>query len=62
MDGGLIEPAEVVRLVSRIRPIVDQLEHGDQSGGLTTYEIGTAVTLSYFAERHVDLGVLDPGD
>ena len=61
VDGKLMTPAEVASLASRIRPVVEELERGAESGGLTTYEIGTAVTLSYFAERRVDLAVLEIG-
>lgn len=62
VDGRLIEPAEVVELVERIRPAVESLHQGmGELGGVTTYEVGTALTLSYFARRQVDVAVLEIG-
>ena len=61
VDGGLIELDDVVAVVSRIRPMVEELEDESGTHGLTTYEIGTAVTLSYFAQHRVDIAVLEIG-
>ena len=61
VDGELIERDEVVGLASRIKPVVEELERESGSDGLTTYEIGTAITLSYFAQRKVDIAVLEIG-
>jgi dihydrofolate synthase / folylpolyglutamate synthase len=61
VDGKLIEPEEVADLASRVRPVVEELDQGEESGGLTTYEVGSALTLSYFAEQRVDLAVLEIG-
>lgn len=62
VDGKLIEPQEVAALVERIRPAVEDLHKGmGELGGLTTYEVGTALTLAYFAEKQVDVAVLEIG-
>ncbi len=61
VDGELIGPDEVAALVERIRPAVDEMHASAQAGGLTTYEVGTALTLCYFAERGVDVAVLEIG-
>ena len=62
VDGALITPEEVVELVERIRPEVEALEGTvGELGGITTYEVGTALTLSYFAERKVEIAVLEIG-
>lgn len=62
VDGRLIEPEEVVALARRIRPVVERLQARVGDGhGLTTYEVGTAITLSHFADRKVDIAVLEIG-
>ena len=62
VDGCLIQPAEVADLAERIRPEVEALGREPEGfGGLTTYEVGTALTLAYFAERQVDGAVLEIG-
>lgn len=62
VDGDLIQPAEVADLAGRIRPEVEALGREPEGlGGLTTYEVGTALTLAYFAERQVDVAVLEIG-
>ena len=57
----MIGPDEVAGLASEIRPVVEELEHETDSEGLTTYEIGTAITLLYFARRRVAMAVLEIG-
>lgn len=62
VDGRQIGPEEVAALAERIRPDVDALHAGTRDlGGLTTYEVGTALTLCYFAEQQVDVAVLEIG-
>ncbi|MHB0869254.1 MAG: bifunctional folylpolyglutamate synthase/dihydrofolate synthase, partial [Chloroflexota bacterium] len=62
VDGKSIQPEEVVALVERIRPAIEELHGGMRElGGLTTYEVGTALSLSYFADRQVDVAVLEIG-
>ncbi|HEX2986858.1 MAG TPA: folylpolyglutamate synthase/dihydrofolate synthase family protein, partial [Chloroflexota bacterium] len=62
VDGRIIEPDEVARLAERIRPVVDDLNRDMVDlGTITTYEVGTALTLCYFAERKVDVAVLEIG-
>jgi dihydrofolate synthase/folylpolyglutamate synthase len=62
VDGREVEPEEVARLAERIRPEVEKLDQGSaELGGLTTYEVGTALTLCHFAEQAVDIAVLEIG-
>ncbi len=62
VDGSLIEPEEVAALAERIRPAVEDLHQAmGELGGLTTYEVGTALTLAHFADRQVDAAVLEMG-
>ena len=55
----LIEQAEVVQSIERIKPLVEHLPA--QWDRPTTFELATAVALSYFAERNVDIAVLEVG-
>jgi dihydrofolate synthase/folylpolyglutamate synthase len=62
VDGRIIEPRQVVKLVERIKAPVEDLNRAmGELGGLTTYEIGTALTLAYFADRQVEVAVLEIG-
>ena len=62
VDGRLIGESELARLVSEARLAVEQTHAlSPELGRLTTYEIGTALTLQYFAQRPVDLAVLEVG-
>jgi dihydrofolate synthase / folylpolyglutamate synthase len=61
VDGRLIEPDEVVRLVERMKPSAEELHRAADLGGITTYEVGTALTLLHFADQSVDVAVLEVG-
>ncbi len=62
VDGTLIECGEAAALATRIRPAVEELHRGmGDLGGITTYEVGTALTLAHFAEKRVDVAVLEIG-
>jgi dihydrofolate synthase / folylpolyglutamate synthase len=61
VDGRIIEPDEVVSLVERIKPAVEELHRSAELGGITTYEVGTALTLVHFADREVEVAVLEVG-
>jgi dihydrofolate synthase/folylpolyglutamate synthase len=57
---------ELVALVDRIRPVVQQMdEHGvatgDSSHAPTFFELTTAISLMHFADRRVDAVVLEVG-
>ncbi len=55
VDGEEIPEWEVVRLVDRLKGVVDQVP------GITTYELTTALGFLYFAERRVDVAVVEVG-
>jgi len=59
IDGKFIGEDEVVALVERIKPFVDEMKSRDM--GPTFFEVVTAMALSYFAEKKVDLVVLEVG-
>lgn len=62
VDGHSIEPGAVVSLVERIQLAAeDILQGGKDVGRVTTYEVGTALALAHFADRQVDIAVLEIG-
>ncbi|MEX0586830.1 MAG: Mur ligase family protein [Pirellulales bacterium] len=66
VDGRACSAAELVRLVERVRPAVEQLDAeapGDETGhGRPTYfEVTTAMALLYFADQRTDATVLEVG-
>jgi dihydrofolate synthase/folylpolyglutamate synthase len=55
LDGNMISEAEVVRLVQRIQPLADRVV------GITTFEVMTAMALSWFAQNEAEWVVLEVG-
>lgn len=56
-----IAKADVVTWVERLRPLVEEMSAIGEQGPPTYYEISTALALGYFAEREVDVAVLEVG-
>jgi dihydrofolate synthase/folylpolyglutamate synthase len=57
---------ELATLVERLRPIVQAMDHeadvsGDSSLSPTYFELTTAIALMHFAQRQVDIAVLEVG-
>ncbi len=61
VNGSDIESHELVDLVGRIRPLVDKISSDQKLGPLTEFEVVTAIALTYFAHRKVDLVILEVG-
>ncbi len=59
IDRAPIDPAALADLVERIQPLVAALDPA--LGPLSTYEIGVALGLTYFAEQKIDFAVLEIG-
>ncbi|MFA6472185.1 MAG: folylpolyglutamate synthase/dihydrofolate synthase family protein [Candidatus Latescibacterota bacterium] len=55
IDGAMISPEEVIAGVSRIR------KPAEESDGLTFFDVWTALAFDYFAEREVDVSVVEVG-
>jgi dihydrofolate synthase/folylpolyglutamate synthase len=60
IDGGLIPPDELIAQVDAIRPHVESLAEAGH-GQITEFELKTAVAFRWFAERGVDLAVIEVG-
>ncbi|HUP26882.1 MAG TPA: folylpolyglutamate synthase/dihydrofolate synthase family protein [Chloroflexia bacterium] len=62
VDGEMISPADVARLVETIQPTVERIRQaGDPNALPTTYELATALAFLYFQERSIDIAVLEVG-
>lgn len=58
VDRTLITQNEVAAYVDQLKPFVEQVE---TLGPPTYFELATAMTLRYFADRAIDVGVLEIG-
>jgi dihydrofolate synthase/folylpolyglutamate synthase len=61
IDGRPVAEDAFSRVVERIKPEVEAVNHFGAFGELTTFEILTALAFSYFQERRVDYQVLETG-
>lgn len=62
LNNTLISREELTRLVESMRPAVEtMLTEAAERGTITSYEIGTALALLFFAKNEVDIAVLEIG-
>lgn len=61
VDGEPISVEEVVRLVEEIRPIAEEIGERPDLGHPTFFEVTTAMGFEYFAERGIDIAVVEVG-
>ncbi len=59
INRELIPQAEVVRLMGRLRELIERLP--PDLGPPTTFEIATGIALRYFADERIDVAVLEIG-
>ena len=59
VNGVPIDDESLVRIASRVREATEQLL--TEGVKPTTFELGTAITLLYFAEQRVDIAVIEVG-
>ncbi len=55
VNGNMIEPADVVAGIAKIQSLAAEIP------GITTFEIMTALAFDYFAQRGVEIAVLEVG-
>ncbi len=60
-DGQRIPEQDLVALVERARPAIEEHTEHREQGRLSFFEIYTALAMLYFAEREVDLAVIECG-
>ena len=61
VDGEEISEGTIVRLVSKIRPLIEKLDEEPERVRPLFFDIVTALAFEYFAERKVDFAVLEVG-
>ncbi|MBI4267408.1 MAG: bifunctional folylpolyglutamate synthase/dihydrofolate synthase [Chloroflexi bacterium] len=61
VDDKLIADEEVVALIEKLRPEVEAVNRKATYGRLTTFEVMTALCFAYFAEKEVDVQVIEVG-
>jgi dihydrofolate synthase/folylpolyglutamate synthase len=58
---GMIQPDELVALVERLKPQIDDYCRISKYGPLSFFEVYTALSFVYFREQRVDFAVLETG-
>lgn len=58
---GMISKRELSELVERMKPAIDEYNKNSRYGGLSFFEVYTALALVYFKEKKVDFAVLETG-
>ncbi len=61
VNGADIDHEELISLVEQTRPLAERISSDPKLGALTEFEVVTALALTYFARRKVDLVVLEVG-
>lgn len=61
IDAEPIPDSELIRYVEKYQPIVAELDQDQAVNGITEFEILTAIMLDYFAEKKVDVAVVEVG-
>lgn len=61
INGELISPDEVVRLVNLIKPVAEKMKQIPHLSSPTFFEIITAMAACYFAEKNIDIAVIETG-
>lgn len=61
VNGIDIDQQNLVELVDRVRPLIEQINRDQKLGEMTEFEVVTALAFTYFAEQKVDLVVLEVG-
>jgi dihydrofolate synthase / folylpolyglutamate synthase len=61
VNGADVARSELVNIVNRIRPLVEEIKKNPGLGQMTEFEVVTAIAFTYFAQRDVDMVVLEVG-
>jgi dihydrofolate synthase / folylpolyglutamate synthase len=61
IDGKMISEEQLADIVTRIKPLIEQVNTRATYGILTVFEILTVVSFVYFAEEKVDFQVMEVG-
>src|SRR2546422_2474531 len=61
VDGRMISDADVARLYAKVKPHAAAMAARSETDQPTFFEVTTAMAFSYFAERKVDVAVVEVG-
>ncbi len=61
VNGEDINPDDLVELVDRVRPLVEEISEDPELGSMTEFEVVTTLALTYFSETGLDLVILETG-
>ena len=61
VNGGMIPESEFARLMTRIRPVVEEIAARPETGQPTEFEVKTILGFLYFAEQECDFAVVEVG-
>ncbi|NPV53337.1 MAG: bifunctional folylpolyglutamate synthase/dihydrofolate synthase [Firmicutes bacterium] len=61
VDGEAIPESDVARIVTRMRPLIEDIASDPEFGHPTEFEVGTALAFVFFEERKVDMAVIEVG-
>lgn len=61
VDGREIPDADVARIYDEMRPAIERTAAGSKVKHPTFFEVATAMAFQYFAERRIDIGVIEVG-
>src|SRR5205823_5895224 len=60
INGEMIPPADMVRLVEQLQPVVSKIKSLEEPSLLpSTYELATAVAFLHFREKGIEVAVLE---
>ena len=61
VDGRLISNEELIALVEKLKPDIEEVHRKATYGQLTAFEVMTALAFAYFGQKGVDFQVLEVG-
>ena len=62
-DGknNLISEEEIIELIEKVMPCIENLKKEKGMGGITFFEVYTAMAFKFFADKGIDIGVIEVG-
>lgn len=60
-NGVAIPDDELIALVAKIKPLVEQLDQVEAVSGITEFEVLTAMAFEYYVQQEVDIAIIEVG-
>lgn len=61
INGMPISDSELIHLIQKIQPLVEEMDQQEELSGCTEFEITTAMMFDYFMEKQVDIALIEVG-